>query len=139
MNTVFWLGIMVVFLIVEAVTPVLVSVWFSLGALVAGIGAYFGLGDTACVLLFVVVSGISLVVFKRFYKKSLAPVHQPTNADRLIGAVGVVESDIDPIKAKGTVEVQGSLWSAKAENPIEKGTTVKVCAIEGVKLLVKEM
>lgn len=139
MNTLFWIGAMVVFLIVEAITPMLVSIWFALGSLVAAVCTYFGLGDTDSVVVFAVVSAISIVVFKKFYKKNLAPVHQPTNSDRLIGAKGIVECDIEPVKGKGTVDVQGNLWSAKAEGDIPKGSVVEVCAIEGVKLVVKEV
>lgn len=129
---------MVLFLIIEALTPMLVSIWFALGALIAGICAYFNMGDTRCILVFALVSAISMVVFKKFYNKNIGNKHEPTNADRLIGKVGVVEEDIEPIKGKGAVDVGGNLWSAKAEEPIEKGREVEICAIEGVKLVVKE-
>lgn len=138
MSTVFWLCAMVLFLIIEAVTPTLISVWFALGALIAGVCAYFGLGDTVCILIFAVVSLVAIVVFKKFFSDKVSLKHQPTNADRLIGTKGIVESDIDPIKGKGTVDVQGTLWSAKADGAIVKGTEVEICAIEGVKLVVKE-
>lgn len=139
MNTVFWLCAMVLFIIIEAVTPMLLSVWFALGALVAGVCSYFGVGETSCVMVFAVVSAVSLFVFKKFYSDKFVHKHEKTNADRLIGAKGVVESDIDPIKGKGTAEVMGQLWSAKADEPIEKGTTIEVDAIEGVKLVVKKV
>lgn len=138
MSTVFWLCAMVLFLIIEAVTPMLISVWFALGSLIAGVCSYFGLSDTVCVLIFAVVSAVAIVIFKKFYSDKFALKHHPTNADRLIGAKGVVEADIDPVKGTGTALVQGNLWSAKAEEPIVKGTEVEVCAIEGVKLIVKE-
>lgn len=139
MNTVFWLGAMVLFIIIEAVTPMLISVWFALGALIAGICSYFGMSETACVLVFAVVSAVSLIVFKKFYSDKFVHKHEKTNADRLIGAKGIVESDIDPIKGKGTAEVMGQLWSAKSNEPIEKGSMIEVEAIEGVKLVVKKV
>lgn len=139
MSAVFWLCAMVVFLIVEAATPMLISIWFAVGSLIAGICSYAGLGDSACMLIFATVSAVSIVVFKKFYGDKFAPRHEKTNADRLIGAKGVVENDIDPIKGQGTVLVGGNLWSAKAEYSVPSGAKVEVLAIEGVKLVVKKV
>ena len=139
MNTIFWICAMVMFLIIEAVTPMLVSVWFALGALVAAVCSYAGLSDNTCILIFAVVSAVSVAVFKKLYGDKIKKEHTPTNADRLVGAKGVVETDIDPVMGKGTVLVQGNLWSAKAEGNIPAGSKVEVDAIEGVKLVVKEL
>lgn len=139
MDVIFWICAMVVFLVVEAFTTSLVSIWFALGCLVAGIFAYCGLGDTGCILIFAVISAVSVFVFKKFYNKSFAPKAQPTNADRLIGEKGVVEDSIDPVLSKGTVLVHGRLWSAKSTDEVESGSTVEVTAIEGVKLVVKKV
>ncbi len=139
MTATLWLGAMVIFLLIEAATPMLVSIWFALGALVAAICACFKFGQTACILVFLVVSAVSLILFKLFYDKKLTVKHEPTNADSLIGQKGVVCTDIDPILGKGTVDVKGSLWSAKAEDCMEKGAIVEVERIEGVKLVVKKV
>lgn len=139
MNAFFWICIMVVFLIVEALTPMLVSIWFAFGALVAAVCSYFGLGDSTCVLIFALVSAVSVALFKKFFGDRVKSKHEPTNADRLIGARGVVESDIEPMMGKGTVLVNGNLWSAKAESNIPAKKEVEICAIEGVKLVVKEL
>lgn len=37
----------------------------------------------------------------------------------------------------GQVKVNGEVWSAKAENDIQKGTEVEILRIDGVKLIVK--
>ena len=139
MNSVFWLGAFVVFLAIEALTTTLISVWFAIGALVAAVGAHFGLGKTGCVIVFLVVSAITLTIFKRFYTKKMFVKHEPTNADRLIGEKGIVDMDINPITGEGTVNVKGRLWSAKAETAIEKGNVVEVQKIEGVKLVVNKV
>ncbi|MBQ8541533.1 MAG: NfeD family protein [Clostridia bacterium] len=139
MNAVFWICAMVLFLIIEAVTPMLVSIWFALGALVAAILAYMGVGTNICVLTFAIVSAIAVVLFQKLFGDKFKQKHERTNADRLIGAKGVVETDIDPVMGKGTVLVQGNLWSAKSDGNIPSGCEVEVCAIEGVKLLVKTL
>lgn len=138
MTTLFWLGALIVFLIVEASTASLVSIWFSVGALSSAIAAYFGASDTLQIVLFAVISAICLTVFKKFFNSKITPVHEPTNADRLIGATGVVIEDIDPIKGTGTVKACSQIWSARAEYPIKKDSVVEVCEIKGVKLVVKE-
>ncbi len=139
MNTVYWLCAMVVFLIIEAATSSLVSVWFAIGALAAAICTYFGMGVSYAMVVFAVVSAVSLVIFKKFYKKNIMPEHKPTNADRVIGAKGIVKTKVDPVLSCGTVEVLGSLWSAKADEALEEGSMIEVVAIEGVKLLVKKV
>ncbi|MGM9551601.1 MAG: NfeD family protein [Clostridia bacterium] len=139
MNTVYWICAMVIFLIVEAVTTSMVSVWFALGALAAAICTYFGIDVSTSMVVFALVSALSLVVFKKFYNKNFQPKHEPTNADRLIGAKGFVKKDIEPVGKAGEVDVCGRIWSAKADEHIEKDSLVEVTAIEGVKLVVKKV
>lgn len=139
MNAVFWICAMVVFLIIEAVTPMLVSVWFGLGALVAAVCSYFGLGESTCILIFAIVSAVSVAVFQKFFGGKMVKEHEKTNTDRLIGAHGIVKTDIDPVEGCGTVLVAGNLWSAKSDEIISAGCKVQVDAIEGVKLVVKRL
>ncbi len=138
MDVLFWIGALLVFLIVEAMTTSLVSIWFALGSFVAGICSLLGLSETGCILVFAIVSAVSVFIFKKFYNKNIAPKHEPTNADRLIGKIGTVESAIDPIKGTGSVIIEGRLWSAKAKAYIEKDTVVEIKEISGVKLVVEK-
>ena len=73
--------------------------------------------------------------FRKFIKTKLVP----TNSDRVIGETAVVTESIDNIQAKGSVKVQGQLWTARSENGevIPEGSQVTVIRIEGVKLIVK--
>lgn len=138
MDILFWLGAMLVFLFVEGMTASLVSVWFALGSFVAGICSLLDLPETGCMLVFAIVSAVSVFIFKKFYNKNIAPKHEPTNADRLIGKIGTVESDIDPVKGVGSVVVEGRMWSARADEYIIKDSIVEVEKISGVKLVVKK-
>jgi len=59
-----------------------------------------------------------------------------TGREALIGAVGVVRSDLAP---SGTVFVQGELWTADSENGvIPAGQRVRVTRIEGLRLEVRK-
>ena len=63
-----------------------------------------------------------------------------TNADRMIGETGVVMETIDNLASAGRVQVKGQDWTARAESEqvIPAGKKVRVCRIDGVKLIVKE-
>lgn len=138
MGMVFWLCMVVVFLVIEAVTFNLVSIWFAVGAAAAAVSDGLGFSDSISVLVFAIVSAVTLVVFKVFFAKKLSVKHQPTNADRLIGREALVTEDIDPVAEKGAVEVAGLTWSAKSDRNLKKGAIVKIEAIQGVKLIVRE-
>lgn len=54
---------------------------------------------------------------------------------------GVVLEEIDNLRASGKVQVRGMEWTARSqdqERRIAKDKIIEVCAIEGVKLIVKE-
>lgn len=138
MNALYWIGIMVVFIIAEAVTVNLIAVWFAAGSVAAALSAYLGCSVTAQVAVFAVVSAAALVIFKRFFRDKIKKNYHPTNADALIGKIAVVKEKVDPISSSGTVEIEGKLWSAKSAEPIEVGAEAEVLGIEGVKLVVKE-
>jgi membrane protein implicated in regulation of membrane protease activity len=138
MSAMYWLAVMVLFLVIEAATVSLVSIWFAIGSVAAAIAAYVGLNMTEQVLVFVLVSAVTVFIFKKFFHDKVKKKYQPTNADALIGKNAMVTESIDSISGSGTVEIEGKLWSAKSDVNIEKGTLVEVLKIEGVKLVVKE-
>ncbi|MDR7545319.1 MAG: nodulation protein NfeD [Armatimonadota bacterium] len=58
-----------------------------------------------------------------------------SGGERLVGAVGVARSRLDP---EGMVYVQGEMWSAIAdEGPIADGQPVRVIALEGLRVRVR--
>lgn len=134
-----WLGLMVVFLIAEAACPLhLISVWFAAGSLAALAVSLLGGPVWLQVALFVVVSGALLAALWPLAKKYMAPKLTPTNADALIGTLGIVTAPIDNLAACGQVKLGGMEWTARSADgsPIEAGTKVKVDHIEGVKAYV---
>ena len=135
---IFWLAAAIFFLVVEAATPALVSIWFALGAFVALLTAFFGAQLWIQILVFLVVSAIALVATRPLAKKYLDKKHIPTNADMVIGKEGVVTEEIDNLNAHGAVSCQGKVWTARSAGgeSIPAKTKVTVDAIEGVKLIV---
>ena len=110
-----WIGLIVLFVIIEAATVQLVTIWFAIGS-VAGL--------IAC--------AAGLEIFTKGRK-------QPTNADRYIGQEATVTEKISNELSTGAVRIGGLVWTARTvdNSEAEEGERVTVEAIEGAKLLVK--
>lgn len=136
----FWVVALVVFLIVEAVTAGLVSIWFVFGSLVALICAALGAAVWLQIFWFVIVSVATLVLTRPLVKRYVDSRSIATNADRSIGRAAVVTERIDNLAAAGAVKLDGVVWTARSTDDavaIETGERVTVRAIEGVKLIVE--
>lgn len=136
-----WLMIAVISGVIEAITLGITTIWFVFGAIVAWILAEFNAPFIIQIIAFILVSGTLLYFTKPLLKKHLKLGSERTNADALIGEVGIVIQEIDTIKSLGQVEIRGQIWSAKTRDEdgiIDNGTRVEVLAIEGVKLVVKK-
>lgn len=59
-----------------------------------------------------------------------------TGAEGLIGEQGKV---IKSLKPKGKVFIHGEVWNAISEEPINKGGTIEVIRVEGMRLIVKRI
>ena len=110
--SVVWLVLMVVLLIVEAATAGLTCIWFALGALAALIAALFDAAVWLQVVWFLVVSILTLWLTRPLALKYLNSRKVATNADRVVGAEGVVSEDIDNIAGTGAVKLDGKEWTA---------------------------
>ncbi len=136
----FWLGLAVVLCVLEIFTSQLVSIWFVAGAVTSAICAgTFLQGEIFWqIVVFVGVSALALILTRPLVRKMKLLNKTSTNADRNIGRLGVVITEINELKSTGMVEVRGMKWTARSVdgNVISEGTTVKVEAIEGVKLMV---
>ena len=133
-----WMIIFLVLLFIELVTVNLVSIWFAVGALAAFISTYFIDSVTIEVLIFIVVSAISLILTKKIVKNIIGEKIEATNLDRVIGKIGIVTEEITKLEP-GEVNVDGKKWSAISNKKIVEGSKVEILSIDGVKLNVKEV
>ncbi len=133
-----WLAAFAVFLLVEAATMGLTSIWFALGAGAALVTALLG-GSVAMQLVFFAVISLAAFAATRPLAKKFIGKKKPTNADRVVGTEGIVLERIDNIAGEGSVIVGGRVWTARTESgeSIEKDAPVKILRIEGVKLIVE--
>ena len=131
-----WLAVALVMLIIEAATVQMVSIWFCLGAVAAAIAAILGGSIPVQIVVFVVISGVTLAFTRKFVKKVLRVKKTPT--DSVIGAIGQVVEPIDDEAGTGRIKVEGMDWSARTTDgsKLPEGVKVKVKAIAGVKLMV---
>lgn len=133
-----WLIALVALAVLEGVTVTLVSLWFALGALAALITSFFVDNIWVQFAVFLVVSLATLLVIRPLTRRYVTPSQVATNADRAVGAEGIVIQAIDNRKAQGQVTVSGAVWTARSESEevIPQGAQVRVLRIEGVKLIV---
>ena len=133
-----WLALTVVFLITEAVTVTVVSLWFAAGSLAAMVTALTGGGLAFQATVFLIISIVMLTALRPLVRKYVTPTLTPTNIDSVIGSVGIVTVQIDNISATGQVKLNGMEWTARSTSgePIATGTQVTVNRIEGVKVFV---
>lgn len=134
----FWIVIAIAMAAVEFGTVALVSAWFVVGAVVALIAALLGVPFWLQAVIFVLVSGLLLLLFRPFLRKVLQPNKLKTNVDALAGKRALVTQTVDNLRATGTVKLDGVIWAARSANdtPIAEGTVVTVQRVEGVKLMV---
>ena len=133
-----WLVLLVIFLVVEASTVTLVSLWFAIGSLVALLAGLLGSPLWLQAGLFLLVSVLSLMALRPLVRKFLTPNISATNVDSVIGSTGLVTAPIDNVAATGQVKLGAMIWTARSSSgtPIAEGTLVKVDKIEGVKVFV---
>ena len=136
--TLFWLVLFVILALFELVTVNLVSIWFSLGALITTFVSLATDNLMIHLAVFTISSILLLLLTKPFVKKMKKRDIVPTNLDRVIGKVGVVTEKIEK-DGIGEVKVLGKKWSAYSDKEVEENSKVKVLSINGVKLKVEEI
>lgn len=138
LSAIAWLVLLILFLVMEAGTVTLVSLWFAAGALVAMIAALLHAPLWLQGTLFTVVSALLLLALRPWLHKYINPRKIATNADAIIGTEGYVTAAVDNVAATGQVKLGGMVWTARSTSgvPIPEGTLVRVDRIEGVKVFV---
>ena len=141
METIFWLILFVILLVIEILTMGLTTIWFAGGALVAFILAFVGFGLPVQLIVFLLVSIGLLVLTRPIAMKFFNQERQKTNAESLIGQKAIVLERIDTLHGTGRAEVNGMEWSAKTDDSdetIDAGEVVVIEGIQGVKLIVRK-
>lgn len=137
-----WLAVIVATVVVELITMELVSVWFTIGAIVPFIlAATNAVGWEIQVVIFVVVSAVLVLALRKITKKFLLRnSNEKTNLEAIIGKEYrmLTETDFDTI---GTLKINDIVWNAVGKNQqeIKKGEIVRVLKVDGNKLIVEKV
>ena len=100
MAAIIWLVLMVVFLMMEASSVSMVSLWFGAGALAALIAALLGGEVWVQIVVFLAVSGLLLACLRPLARKYFTPRLTRTNVDSILGTTGRVTVAIDNVSAR---------------------------------------
>ena len=132
---IFWIVLLIVFAIAEGATASLVSIWFCAGAVVALLVSFFVPSVAGQIAVFLVVSGLVLVLLRPYARRRLMVQRVATNADQIVGKQGRMLLALAPPES-GRVRVDGVDWNARSETPLAKDALVRVVALEGTTLVV---
>jgi membrane protein implicated in regulation of membrane protease activity len=142
LDIVFWAVLAALAFAGELLSVSFFLLFFSLGALVALLAAFAGLGIGLQVAGFIVASLLSMVVLRPalMHRISFRASERYESRDALTGKSGVVTTPIEP-GGSGTVRIgSGEFWTARSVYPeqrIESGTRVRVLDTDGITALVE--
>lgn len=137
-----WLSIFVVALIIEACTQDFVSIWFSVGALVCICVCNTGIPYWGEIIIFSVISVLSLILTRPLVKKLLERTERKTNVDEYAGKHVKVMKEIDKFNP-GEIRINDVIYTAilreEDETSISLGEVVEIVTLKGNKVVVKKI
>lgn len=140
MESICWLGLLVLLIVIEIATMGLTTIWFAGGSVAGFIASILGGNIAVQIISFFVVSVLLLIFTRPFAARYINRNKVRTNIDGLIGKRAVVTQRIDNLAASGEAYLEGKTWMARTEDDsvtIPEDRTVIVLKISGVKLIVK--
>ncbi len=135
-SVILWAVLLALFVVIEAVTANLVTIWFAVGALAALVVSLFTQDLLLQTLAFLLVSLAALAVTKPLVARarSRKPA-APVELDRNLGRTAQTLESLVP-GAVGRVRLDGVDWNAVCDQPLHAGSPCVVTAINGTTLTV---
>ena len=140
-DTMVWLAVMVILIIIEIMTVGLTTIWFAAGALAAIVAAVIGGGLAVQIMVFLTVSLGMLACTRPLAVRYINGTRTRTNYEGIIGKVVRITQDVDNIAEKGCAIVNGQEWTVRSDDDkvtVAAGSLAKVVDIKGVKLIVEK-
>ncbi|HVK50710.1 MAG TPA: NfeD family protein [Pseudoxanthomonas sp.] len=139
-DVVSWAAIALVLMAAETMVPGAFLFWMGIAAALVTLVLLVapGLSLLAQVVLFVVLSVIAVLAYRKWFRKRERPSDQPLlnrRADQLIGQVLELEQAI--VDGRGRVKVGDAFWSVSGPD-LPLGRRVRVVAVDGMTLKVQE-
>lgn len=137
-ETIIWLVITILALVIEGSTAGLTTIWFAIAAAVSFILSLLNLNVYIQIIAFFLISILLLIFTRPIIRKTLVKEKEKTNADKIIGEKALVIEEINPLMGMGQIKISGAVWSAKADELIAKDETVIIKDIKGVHAIVEK-
>jgi membrane protein implicated in regulation of membrane protease activity len=137
-SAVFWLIIAICAVAIDILTSNFCFMLFSIGAIVAAICGALGVPVMIQVIIFAIISIISLSIGYPWLKKKYKNMHKntPLMEETYIGKVMESEKEI---VSKAQVKVNGEYWTVINEGDvINAGEKFIITGIQGIKLEIKK-
>ncbi|MEI7900956.1 MAG: NfeD family protein [bacterium] len=140
MTPLYWLFLGVGLIILEVMTPGLVSIFFGLAALMVALVAWLvpAFGQGWQWLAFSVFSVLFIFLLRKSLKKVFSGEREVSDSpsDEFSGKMAVVVEAVAPNKP-GRVEFCGSNWTAEAGNALPAGASVRIISRKNLTLKVE--
>ena len=133
-----WLIAVVVFLILEAVTYQLISIWFVFGAAAGLISSFVTDNFYIEMAVFLAVSILMLAILRPLSLRLVKKQDFKSNVEGLIGKTILITQEVNNLHSSGQGKVNGMYWTVRSEDDkqIPEGELARIVRIEGVKLIV---
>ena len=135
-----WVAVVSLSLLIEFVTMEMVSIWTTVGGLIALILSALNVNLEIQLIVFFLVTIIMLLSLRKFALKHLLKNNElRIGTSSIIGTTHKLKTAITEDE-RGTIKINDITWSVTTENgtQLPADTIVEIVKIEGNKLIVKE-
>ena len=135
-----WAAIALLLVAAEALAPGAFMLWLGFAAVVVFVVVLFfsGIPVLAQAAIFVVLSFVSIQVYRRWFRKREKPSDQPALNRRTVALIGrVVPLERAIVDGHGRVQIADAFWEVQGPD-LAAGTSVRVVAVDGMTLKVQE-
>ncbi len=142
MDSIYWLLLFILLLVIEVLTMGLTTIWFAGGALAAFLVSLVAGNILELeVAVFIIVSVILLLFTRPWAMRYLNRRTTRTNADSVVGTIVRVTEPVNNILDQGAAQADGKIWTARAAADdilFAEGELAVVSEIRGVKLILQK-
>ena len=135
-----WAAVALLLFAAEALAPGAFMLWMGFAAVLVFVGVLVvpGTSMLAQIAAFVLLSFVSIQVYRRWFRKGEPQSDRPhlnQRANSLVGHVTVLEQAI--VNGHGRVQIADAFWEVRGPD-LAAGTPVRVVAVDGMTLKVQE-
>lgn len=134
-----WLGVAVLFALIEAASPMLVCIWFCGGAVLSFAVSFFVPDPVIQLIVFVLASVVLLLACRPFFRHRVAQHgSKETDVDAMVGRTVTVTQAITAGEGgRGRALLADTTWNARTVDarPLPTGSHARIVAVEGTWLL----